>query len=54
MCGKKLKPFVQRKKEIINYFAFSDVHMKIKVENFNDELRLNIKFIDNNVVIYVE
>ena len=28
--------------------------MKIKVEHFNDELPLKIKFINNNVVIHVE
>ena len=38
MCGKKLKFFVKRKNDGINYFAFSDVYMKIKVEPFNGEL----------------
>ena len=38
----------------MNYFAFSEMHMKTKVEHFNDELPLKIKFIDNNVVIHVD
>ena len=28
----------------MNYFAFSDVYTKIKVEPFNDELPLKLKF----------
>ena len=51
---KEIKTFVQRRNDRINYFAFSDIHMKIKVEHFNDELPLKIKFIDNNVVIHFE
>ena len=45
-CGKKLKFFVKRKNDGINYFAFSDTYMKNKVEPFNDELPLKSKFID--------
>ena len=54
MCWKKQKRCVQRKNDWINYFALSDMHMKIKVEHFNDELPLKIKLIHNNVVIHVE
>ena len=38
----------------MNYFAFSEMHMKTKVEHFNDELPLKLKFIDNNVAIHVD
>ena len=43
---KEIKIFFKRKKDGINYFAFSDVYMKIKVEAFNGELPLKLKFID--------
>ena len=36
---RNLKTFVQRKNDCINYFAFSDMSMKIKVEHCNDELQ---------------
>ena len=51
---KEIKTFVQRRNESINYFAFSDMDMKIKAENFNDKLLLKIKFTDNNAVIHVD
>ena len=51
---KEIKTFFQRRNDHIKHFAFSSMHMKIKVEHFNDELPLKIEFIDNNVVIHVE
>ena len=46
MCGKKLKVFVKRKNDGINFCASSDVYMKTKVEPFNDEIPLKLKLIN--------
>lgn len=43
--GKKLKSFVKRKSDGINFFPCSDVYMKTKVEPFNDEIPLKLKLI---------
>ena len=45
MRGKKLKLFVERKNDGIYCFACIEVYIKIKVESFNDELPLKVKFI---------